>query len=921
MISPRVRIQLTDTNQGYLDIAGDADVPLTFSVAEIRDITRRRGTFSKTIRLAGSKNNHRLLSQLFDVNIVDGTFDINKLQRCIVLDHNIPILQNAYIQLLSVNKTQTTGNHDQNVEYEAVVKDATADFFTKLGNFELTDLKFKSYDHFLTLDEVSSSWTHTWQDVYKYVMPMIGENDNEYAISEWIPGIYARQYWDKIFEAAGFRYQWDSIDNDDIQFSKLIIPYNGDKPTVTAEESRASRVEADTTLVNERTALAPGIKGIVPSIKPSIIIPDNEILDPLNVYNPITGVYTVQNNFDTQSNTSLQVEITCDYELEFVNSSAFEVQTRSFKFLDVGNRFIKLNPYTSVRKKTLVGFTDVLSSPTILEEPSKTQYEARLAERINPNLPPDLSNITKILPGQTLPVSSGTMKQKITVTDLIPGDQIVPVILCDVDMGLLHWGSPPAWTTSTGVFLRMRVTAFNVKFIPNFNTHQFNATVTLENLVPTKIKQVDFIKSFVTLYNLYITPDKEDPTKLIIQTRDEYYDSGEAVDWTKKLNKEKDQTLQFLPELVNKKILLTYKQDNDVLNKGYFDNVNEIYGQQEFTFKNEYIKGEDRKELAFSPTPVLHTSFDAFTPGIVGAEPKNNIRLLYDGGLKPCDEWKIVAYDAIDPTQTDVFATYTSYPYFGHFDDPMEPTFDINFGVCDYYFYSTNLWFGSTSKTNNNMYNLHWRRTMNQIDNNKMLTAYFDLNVRDIANLELNHKVRIDNSWWNINQIIDFNPAKPGPTKVELISIDDELKLAPFKTRDNALPSAGVVLRPIQKMQTERLNTLNLNGNNNVIGKSNIISSGSSGVFVGKGNRVLAPLSVVVGDGYTAEKNGLYAGGYFYPSDGDYPERQLPYIIDGGKDTVMNLSKQNDMDYLDGGKDNVRSMNGDSKQRPIISGN
>lgn len=905
MISPRVRIQLTDTNQGYLDIAGDADVPLTFSVAEIRDITRRRGTFSKTIRLAGSKNNHRLLSQLFDVNIVDGTFDINKLQRCIVLDHNIPILQNAYIQLLSVNKTQTTGQHDQNVEYEAVVKDATADFFTKLGNFELTDLKFKSYDHFLTLNEVSSSWTHTWQDVYKYVMPMIGENENEYAISEWIPGIYARQYWDKIFEAAGFRYQWDSIDADDIQFSKLIIPYNGDKPTVTAEESRASRVEADIVFVNERTRAATN-KGVPQSIEPSLIIASNEILDATNSFNPVSGIYTVQNNFDTQSNTSLQVEITCDYELEVVNNSGFTVESRTFKFPEKEMIF---RPYASIRKRNLIGFTEVLTSPTLLEEAPLSEYEARIQPR------------QQILNGQTYTVSSGTMKQKITATDLIGGDEIVPVILCEADPQNMHWGAPPLFLGVPGVVLRMRVTAFNVKFIPNFNTHQFNATVTLENLVPTKIKQVDFIKSFVTLYNLYITPDKEDPTKLIIQTRDEYYDSGEAVDWTKKLNKEKDQTLQFLPELVNKKILLTYKQDNDVLNKGYFDNVNEIYGQQEFTFKNEYIKGEDRKELAFSPTPVLHTSFDAFTPGIVGAEPKNNIRLLYDGGLKPCDEWKIVAYDAIDPTQTDVFATYTSYPYFGHFDDPLEPTFDINFGVCDYYFYSTNLWFGSTSKTNNNMYNLHWRRTMNQIDNNKMLTAYFDLNVRDIANLELNHKVRIDNSWWNINQIIDFNPAKPGPTKVELISIDDELKLAPFKTRDNALPSAGVVLRPIQKMQTERLSTLNLNGNNNVIGKSNIISSGSSGVFVGKNNRVLAPLSVVVGDGYNAEKNGLYAGGYFYPSDGDYPERQLPYIIDGGKDTVMNLNKQNDMDYLDGGKDNVRSMNGDSKQRPIISGN
>ncbi len=52
----------------------------------------------------------------------------------------------------------------------------------------------------------------------------------------------------------------------------------------------------------------------------------------------------------------------------------------------------------------------------------------------------------------------------------------------------------------------------------------------------------------------------------------------------------------------------------------------------------------------------------------------------------------------------------------------------------------------------------------------------------DIQTLKLNDKIRIDNSWWNINKVIDYDANAEVPTKVELISIDTEIELAPFVT-------------------------------------------------------------------------------------------------------------------------------------------
>ena len=42
-------------NLGYLDIDENVSVPLNFSVAEIQDISKRQGGYSKTIKLPGTK--------------------------------------------------------------------------------------------------------------------------------------------------------------------------------------------------------------------------------------------------------------------------------------------------------------------------------------------------------------------------------------------------------------------------------------------------------------------------------------------------------------------------------------------------------------------------------------------------------------------------------------------------------------------------------------------------------------------------------------------------------------------------------------------------------------------------------------------------------------------------------------------------
>jgi hypothetical protein len=45
-----------------------------------------------------------------------------------------------------------------------------------------------------------------------------------------------------------------------------------------------------------------------------------------------------------------------------------------------------------------------------------------------------------------------------------------------------------------------------------------------------------------------------------------------------------------------------------------------------------------------------------------------------------------------------------------------------------------------------------------------------------------------------------------------------------------------------------------------------------------------------------------------------------PYIIEGGYEEVMDVSKTNLIDVVDAGNESVRPFGGDSKLRPIIDG-
>jgi hypothetical protein len=806
-----VRIQLST---GYLDVKEGTSFPLNFSIGDIRDISKRTGNFSKTITLVGNNNNNTLLNHYYDVNIQAGTFNINTLTSCDVIQDGIPVMTNATLQLINIKKSQLTSAYEQMVEYEVLIKEDRGTFFTDISNKYLTDLDFSDLDHYIDPAEVINSFDHTVNNGYKYVMPF--NIDNQYQFNWFKPAIYAQTYFDRIFASSGYSYTWDGLAA--ANFDKLLIPYNGDQNVVDWNDAK---VVADGVFDFTKTFASQFQLAFNTSINTGW----TEISDPSNLFNTSTGEYTTPQWVGLGSGESYvyTATITGTVQLQNVSASNLHLTTPTKR------AYI---PFFAVKVGTHVNTICQSSSGLIVNYPSGSPFPANsfsstytFTEVFTFNATTD--GIVGIDISEIQIVQAGVDIKTLNTNGTINFASGYP--------GIAFWQNPAGNFSGSAPSIILDLTSIDLTIRPSDNIPLNSGITTMNTFVPEKIKQSDFIKSIFMMYNLYATADPDNENNLILISRDEYYDAGKAVDWTNKLMKDKEQSMIFIPELNNKKLRLSYKADTDSPNTVYTDVTREIYGQVEVTFENEYVKGIDVKELIFSPTPVQPTVFGAFLPLLNGAAPKTNLRILFDNG-------QVTASDVvIHHSYNDTTNTNGLYPYLSHFGgaDPFNPTFDINFAECQYYYYQV------LQNTNNNLYNSYWRRTVAQINGGKLLTAYFLLNEVDIQLMELNDKIRIDNSWWSINKIIDYNANDLVPTKVELISLETEIDLPSFAggTTTPVGPGNGTQIQSI--METYR-STTNVTTNNN---DSIIIGSGN---VVGDGLKAL-----VVGDGLSIENDGI----------------------------------------------------------------
>ncbi|MFZ9617895.1 MAG: hypothetical protein ACO29Y_06265, partial [Holophagaceae bacterium] len=391
-------------------------------------------------------------------------------------------------------------------------------------------------------------------------------------------------------------------------------------------------------------------------------------------------------------------------------------------------------------------------------------------------------------------------------------------------------------------------------------------TVLINKCLPVGVKQLDLLKDVIKMFNLVFMIDKDDENNYIIEPfvdssnpTESFYPmmgvasgSGtnyEVFDWTDKLDIGKKFEVLPMQELDFKTYTLKYKEDGDYLNTKAKEILGETFGTKEIEVDNDFINQAKTNELGFSATPNAYPNlYTATVPYIYSFDNgtvskfKPNIRLLYyNDWVNGTNYVSGVGYGTIfkdwtlygftTSLYTAVFTgngtsqpTYGYYPYAGHTDNPLTPTYDLNFQTkyLDYPFLGT--------FTTNNLYNLYHKAFIDMVSdqNSKVVKAYFNLSAIDIKNFTFRSKVFINNTYYLVNKIVDFDPLSSQTTLVELI----RMPLYNGFTPEVYNPDNGPNLR-----QLSGNTNLGGSGNNNygadsaVIGGSdNYISDGARNV-------------------------------------------------------------------------------------------
>jgi hypothetical protein len=835
-------------NNEQIDLTDEVSIPLNFNIADIREPEKRSTTWSKTVILPGTTFNNKLFSNIWNVNaVINSTGTTNftpnfnpNLKAVAEITYNEATQFKGICQLLNVNVTDK-----YEIQYEVAFFGELQNVYQFFNNKYLRDLDFSEYNHKYTLYNQELSWGNTSGFCY----PMIDygfQINSRFNVTNMFPALFVKTIIDKMFSDAGFSYQ-SNFFNSTI-FKKLVIPYSGasalklTNQQVTERTGRASKTSTQTIKQdNQYPILGDGSReyAVTLNYQDKTTAPNNDVgnnfsdQDGGSNYQTFTieksGTYTISayvranvKHYPTAANVSLATTFNTVGILGIIRNP----QNKGSYIQTIASRVINIQPYAAIAARE--------DSFNILNQQN---YSATIS-----------SGSTSLTSDGTLSINAYLEKNDIIQVKIskTAGDQLSPPSLYTVGTS--------RETVGLNSYAELNILQDSYFSVALADTNiQEDDDVEINAVLPDKIKQSEFFNSIVKAFNLFVEVDKANANKLIIEPRPTFYSSGTVQDWSDKIDYSKETKIIPLGELNTKSYVFSYKEDSDYFNQNYKTTFNEIYGQKKYDILNDFLKGEVRTELIFSPTPLVDTiGHDRVLSKIYTLNSngqiqptQSNLRLLYWGGLKTTNvQWQHIA------TSGTTFRS--NYPYAGHLDDVQNPTFDLNFGV-PYQVYYTPIKY-----TGNNLYNKYWKDYIEQISDkdSKIFSGYFLLNEWDIQNLDFRDTYFFENEYWRLNKIIDYDRINNQPTKCEFIKLKT---LPPFED-DNGVDINGGT-KEINLDTPAPTGRVATTFNNNQIadgaivsGRNNIVQSGEGVIVSGDSNVVGAGsknISVLASSGVT----------------------------------------------------------------------
>jgi hypothetical protein len=291
--------------------------------------------------------------------------------------------------------------------------------------------------------------------------------------------------------------------------------------------------------------------------------------------------------------------------------------------------------------------------------------------------------------------------------------------------------------------------------------------------MPKSMKQRDFLKSIISMHNLYVTQDKLRTNVLEIIPYTLFYRAfkNEALDWTDKLDMSSDVTITPLSDLSAKEYRLAFDDDSDYWSQQYKTKFNEGYGEKRQLIDNDFVLDTKTIKVVFAP-PVMR---EEITGRVMihmykvenGVKVKDNFkpRLAYWKPEVPCPTLWTMTYQA-------GFSQYSAYPYAGHLNDPVDPVNDLLFGTPREVYFSISVYPGA------NLYGAYYDTLISAIGDkdSRLLQGSFYLTPEDIMELDFRKIIKVGNHYYQLQKVDKYNPIANTLSYVSLFKILAEVQ-------------------------------------------------------------------------------------------------------------------------------------------------
>jgi len=698
-------------NSVSLDLSEKIPVPITFAIADVKDPSKRKQSFSKQVKLPDTMANRAFFTGSFGLTVTENGLSFNATEKSEV------ILKKRGVQVLvGILKLDKVEVKNGDIAFICTVLSETVDLMQLLSTIMVNELDWSAYDHVLNRTNIKASWTTPIGTGYYY--PLIERGNGRLGATIWrttdiMPYIYLREALEKALEWAGIT--WDSNFLDTDMFKSILFGYGGgDIRTLSASDQEDRRLEIDNGDFNYTMSAMPYTQPVaqnqrfrlIPNINPF----DSDVF---------TSTIT-KDTFDQFEDGEISIQKTGNYNLTVVGELDYTLTYGSMTFIEL------TNPQIKVYKNGLI------------------QYEIQ---------DPALNFLT----------DTGTISFNSSVNlTLQTGDAVSFVIM---------FGSVACSITDVSQIVPVEITVttstpFTIDMISIDTTITDGATVRLHNYIPA-IPCSELLLGCIRQFNLYQSDPDEYGVQKIEPATDFYTGTNVFKDISQEVDQAKPITIRPSANEYAKNIIYKFKDSTDYDATQYFDKWKNKYGDLSYTQGSYYAKGDNKTELPWSTIVPYQVAPNIVVPRYIKVENNGTVkqnagapRIMFRNGLKT-GSWTL--RDTVG-TASEVL---TTYPCVHHFDNYTNPTMDLNFRLVDEVFYTT------TVVSTKNCYSEYYSVFINEMTSpaGQLVTCSVKWDEQTIKARDFGKFLMINGGLFRLNAIKEFSADVEASTEIELVKV------------------------------------------------------------------------------------------------------------------------------------------------------